>query len=544
MTVNVSYAIANVFNSTANAYQATPVTVYFNTTVQSGSGNVLVNSGSTSVVGYGTSFLSTLGDPTFSNYVLKDYANNYIGRISTIHSDTSATLVAPAAAGITSNVNPTNFKYQVVNHVPITYDATTYRFTGDSHQGNGTITTSNVSNTITGTSTIFTKQFDIGYQIFANTYAVDGKYESLLGVVKRVYSNTSAEFTTVSGYTLTNTAYRFFDPVTPNAPNLTTQSSMVINNALLQWSRSGLIPGITQVKSYHPPVQDPETGILVNFPATMHTSVSGGRRISGNRMSPIDKLDHTNIINGTGEVHDFDADNPILGSSIQKAIDSIPMNNYIKKLAASNAITDSNYLSSLTAGIQAVYGKSIIPPAPGLVVYANAIPTGFTKMLTANVVDTLYIPYQGPGANVIYVLNESFHSLTYPTAADQLAIVGGGQPIPRVVNNRSDANVYYNVTNPINTLLDADKADLAARASNQFSTNDRKAVKVTGVPAAIPGLMNVVLMDENPANRLYRVPSYDPAIINSYSKYNPDIPISILNPLPPINSVPGSGSKT
>ena len=164
MTVNVSHAIANVFNSTANAYQATPVTVYFNTTVQSGSGNVLVNSGSTSVVGYGTSFLSTLGDPTFSNYVLKDYANNYIGRISTIHSDTSATLVAPAAAGITSNVYPTNFKYQVVNHVPITYDATTYRFTGDSHQGNGTITTSNVSNTITGTSTIFTKQFDIGYQ--------------------------------------------------------------------------------------------------------------------------------------------------------------------------------------------------------------------------------------------------------------------------------------------------------------------------------------------------------------------------------------------
>jgi len=535
MTVNTSHAIANIFNSSANVYQATPVTVYFDTTIQSGSGNVLVNSGSTSVVGYGTSFLSTLGNPTFSNYVLRDSSNNYVGRISTIQSDTSATLAAPATAGITSNVDPTNFKYQVVNHVPITYDPTVYRFTTDPHCGNGTITTSNVSNTITGSSTIFTKQFDIGYQIFANTYAVDGNYESLLGIVKRVYSNTHAEFTTVSGYTLTNVAYRFFDPVTPNTPNLNTHSSTVINNALLQWSRSGLIPNVTQVKSYHPPVQDPETGILVNFPATMHTSASG-RRISGNRMSPIDKLDHTNIINGTGEVHDFDADNPILGSSIQKAISSIPMNNYIKKLAASNAITDSNYLSSLTAGIQAVYGKSTIPTAPGLVFYANAIPSGFTKMLSSNVVDTLYIPYQGPGANVIYVLNESFHSLTYPTAADQLAIAGGGMPIPRVVNNRSDANAYYNVADPINTLLDADKADLAARASNQFSTNEQKKVKVTGVPAALPGLLNVVLKDENPANRKFGKIEYDWALIKN-NDYNKDLPISPLNSFPSIQVV-------
>jgi hypothetical protein len=149
-------------------------------------------------------------------------------------------------------------------------------------------------------------------------------------------------------------------------------------------------------------------------------------------------------------------------------------------------------------------------------------------------VDTLYIPYHGPGANVIYVFNESFHALTYPTAADQLAIAGGGQPIPRVVNNRSDANVYYNVTNPINALLDADKADLAARVSNQFSTNDRKAVKVTGVPAAIPGLMNVVLMDENPANRKFGKIGYNWAIITTNNNYNKDLPISPLNNFPPI----------
>ena len=522
-----SYAIANVFNSDANVYQATPVTVYFGP-VTLGTGNVLVNSGNTTVVGYGTTFLTTLGNLS----VLRDSSNVYIGRIKTINSNVSATLVSVPAANITANVNSTNFTFQTFSQTPITFDPTIYRYTNDPHQGNGTITTSNISNTITGTSTIFTKQFDVGYQIFANTYTIDGNYESLLGVVKRVYSNTSAEFTTFGGYTLTNTAYRFFDPVTINAPNSTTQSSMVINNALLQWSRSGLIPGITQVKSYHPPVQDPETGILVNFPATMHTSSRSAKRLSGSRMTPIDTLDHSNLINGTGKIHDFDSDNPILGSSIKKAIDSIPINSYIKKLSASNKINDSNYLSSLTTGIQSVYGKSTIPSAPGLVVYANAIPTGFTKMLTANVVDTLYIPYQGPGANVIYVLNETFQSLIYPTAADQLAIVGGGQPVPRIVNNRNDANAYYNVSNPISNLTDADKADLAARASNQFSTNDRKAVKVTGVPAAIPGLMNVVLMDENPANRKFGNISYDWAILKTNTSNNPDLPISSLNPYP------------
>jgi hypothetical protein len=521
-----SYAIANVYNSTTGVYQATPVTIYFGTSV-SGTGNIAVSASSTSVVGYGTSFSSTLAPL----YVLRDSSNNFIGRVKSVDSDTAVTLTQPASVGVTSNASPTNFKLQSCIQTPITYDSTIYRFTADPHQGNGTITTSNVSNTITGTSTIFTKQFDVGYQIFANTYAIDGNYESLLGVVKRVYSNTSAEFTTFGGYTLTSTAYRFFDPVTPNAPNSTTQSSMVINNALLQWNRSGLIPGITQVKSYHPPVQDPETGILVNFPATMHTSANG-KRLRGSKMTPIDTLDHSNLINSTGKIHNFDADNPILGSSVKKAIDSIPVNSYIKKLSASDKITDSNYLSSLTAGIQAVYGKSAIPSAPGLVFYANAIPNGFTKMLSSNVVDTLYIPYQGPGANVIYVFNETFHALTYPTAADQLAIAGGGMPVPRIVNNRTDANAYYDVADPISNLSDADKADLAARASNQFSTNDRKKVKVTGVPAAIPGLMNVVLMDENPANRKFGNISYDWAILKTNTSNNPDLPISSLNPYP------------
>jgi hypothetical protein len=336
--------------------------------------------------------------------------------------------------------------------------------------------------------------------------------------------------TTVSGYTLANTSYRFFDPVTPSAANSSAQSAMILNNALLQWSRSGLIPNVTQVKSYHPPVQDPVTGILVNFPATMHTSKSA-KKIKGNRLTPIDSLGHASRNDITGRIHDFDSENAIVGSSTKNAIESIPINSFIKKLAASNAHSDSTFLQSMTDGIKNVYGKPYIPPAPGLMFYANAIPTGFTKVTNSGL-DGLYIPYEGPGANVIYVLNESLSSYVYPTVADQLAICSGFPLPPRIVNNRSDANAYYTVSNPISNLTESQKADLAARSSSQFSASERKAVKITGVPAAIPGLLNVVLMDEHPANRTVGNIFYQSSFILDNSKFNPNLPISPLNRLP------------
>ena len=529
MTTNISYLVGNVYNSELGIYGAAPVTAYLGN-VTSGASNIYVASGSTDVIGYSTNFSSIFG----KNYVLRNSAGTYVGRILQVNSATSATLTSGAAIAVTANVNPTNFRYQTYQETPITFDTATQRFTTDPHLGNGNITVSNTSNTISGTSTIFSKQFDVGYQIFANTYAIDGQYESLLGVVKQVTSNTQAVMTTVSGYTLTNTSYRFFDPVTPSAANSSAQSAMILNNALLQWSRSGLIPNVTQVKSYHPPVQDPVTGILVNFPATMHTSKSA-RRIKGNRLTPIDSLGHASRNDNTGRIHDFDSENAIVGSSTKNAIESIPINSFIKKLAASATHNDSNFLKSMTDGIKNVYGKPYIPPAPGLTFYANAIPTGFTKVTNSGL-DGLYIPYEGPGANVIYVLNESLSSYVYPTVADQLAICSGFPLPPRIVNNRSDANAYYTVSNPISNLTESQKADLAARSSSQFSASERKAVKITGVPAAIPGLLNVVLMDEHPANRQFSKIEYDQSYFSTTIP-NPNIPISTLNPPPALTGI-------
>jgi hypothetical protein len=43
-----------------------------------------------------------------------------------------------------------------------------------------------------------------------------------------------------------------------------------VHNALLDWGQSGLIPHTKIIKSYHPPIKDPVTGILVELPATTY----------------------------------------------------------------------------------------------------------------------------------------------------------------------------------------------------------------------------------------------------------------------------------
>jgi hypothetical protein len=55
---------------------------------------------------------------------------------------------------------------------------------------------------------------------------------------------------------------------------------------------------------------------------------------------------------------------------------------------------------------------------------------------------------------------------------------------------------------------------------------------ITGVPAAIPGLLNVVLADENPANRPYYDPAYRYAYSATFPLYNPDLPGSPQNLFP------------
>lgn len=510
---------------------ATPAEISYGIST-AGIGNISVFTSNNTVIGNTTTFTTQLGN----GYVIRDGANVYVGKISNVISNTAATLYANANISL-GNVG---FRFQSYTVSPINFDANTYTFTDDAHRGNGTVSVFTANSMLIGIDTIFTKQLDVGYQIFANTYSIDGGIVSLLGVIKSVTNNTQAEFTTMNAYNLTDNAYRYFNPVTTNTSNTFSKFNHEITNGLLTWARSGLIPNVKQVKSYHPPMPDPVTGILVNFPASIHTSSYPARvsrkKIGSSLLQSIDTIPESTR-NNTNTVQDFNDDHGIIGSSVIKAIDSIPINSYIKKLAHSESISDSDYFSSLKIGIETIYGSSKVPLPPGLIIAANAIPDGFTQITNTKVIDTPFIAYQGPGANIVYVLNDSVISNAYPTVADQLAIAGNYPPIKRIVNTREDASIYY--SKPDDKMTDAQRADLAARASDQFNSNKRKQVVISGVPAAIPGTLNVLLADENPANRVFSNASYSWGSTIVTAGFNKDLPASTLNLLPTIKTVTG-----
>ena len=368
--------------------------------------------------------------------------------------------------------------------------------------------------------------------------------EALLGVIKNTFSNTQSEFTSNCEFTETNLNYRFFEPITQNQPNVMVKGQNVISNSLIKWGRSGLIPGIEQVKSYHPPIPDPVTGILVNFPATVHKARSSGKRLHAAKLNPIDnRSSSSGDSNNYGVTKDFDFENGIIGSSTHKALESIPLNKYIKKLTQSNAFTDNTYVTTLTDSIKAIYGNAVVT-SPGLVV--ENIPEGFTYSSKLNSNNSPFIAYEGPGANVVYIENKTITSNLYPTTADTLAVLCGLPAPNRVTDDRSSANVYFSTPNPTGSLTESQKFDLAARANNQFSLSTNKKVKTTGVPAAIPGLLNVVLANENPANRQFSNVQYDgTAYVPISTTFNKDLPFSSVNTSPKqkVYNVPPKGTN-
>jgi hypothetical protein len=504
----------------------------------SGTGTIKATAASNALVGSSTTFTTQIdsGTEIWANIDLgAGPVLTKIGTVASVNSNTSITLSAGATYSTPDNtipafeafkyLNSTNFKFQIYNQAEINYDPSIYRYTDDPHRGNGFITISSSNSYIVGTETIFTKQLDIGYQLYGNTYTYNQKSESLLGVVKNVFSNTLAELTTVCEYDIATMPYRFFDSVTINKSNIFTDHSQ-ITSGMLAWSRSGLIANVTQVQSYHPPVPDPVTGVLVNFPATVHSAAS----ITSN-LNPLDNLNNSPIALTHGTIQDFDFENGIVGSNKKKAIDSIQINSFVKKLAESSAVPDDAYKTHLISSLKQVYGNVQIAKTPGIRV--SQVPEGFVPYGQVPV-DVPYAPYIGPGANIVYVENTSLTSNLYPTVADVLSVYGNYPPPKRVIDNRDDANLYYDVADPASTLTEVQRADLAARAMNQFSTNDSKKVKTTGVPVAIPGLLNVTLVDENPANRKYTRPSYDPEFvgIDKVDNFNPDLPISPTNEPP------------
>ena len=335
--------IANVYFGVSNTNYATPVTVTFgNVTV--GNGTITVSD--TAISGTNTAFNSQLA----ANYVIRNSANVYIGRIAKIINDTSAVLNKSSAV----IVNNENWAFQSHTQQSIVYDSTL---------GNGFITTFTTNTTVLGSSTNFNTQLSVG-QIL---YTISG---ALIGELKSITSNNTATLSLIPTSAVDNIKYRFY---TTTKSNILPKNNQFINESLLSWSKSGLIQDATQVRSVHAPIQDPITGVYVNFPATMHTSAN----IPNVTINAIQHIDAINdyIIQSNAKVQSFDDDNSIFGTGINKAINSIPINKIVSDLRDTSATTFDGNINATTLSY---YGNLNAVVVPGIIL--NTVPNGFIRV--------------------------------------------------------------------------------------------------------------------------------------------------------------------
>lgn len=495
------YSIVNI-----NGLNVPASVAYGNNTI--GTGNISVFTSNNTVIGNSTVFTTELGN----NYVIRNSANVFVGRIGNVISNTAATLTAN---GNVSMAN-TNFYFQSFTASEIKYIP---------NLGTGNITSYSSNNFVYGNSTIFTTEVSPGYQLF------DQNSANLIGVVKSIYSNVKLELTTLPGYIMGNLQFYYYDP---NSTSVSTTifppNSQNINGALINWSRSGLIAGVTQVKSYHPPIADPTTGILVNFPATVHSNNTSRKRSSTN-VPHLDEVTNIQTSYKKSVVKSFNDHNGLIGTSEHKARMGIPINTLLSKYYSQLNVGDTIAAEQTKMMITQLYGSISELTPPGLVV--QTIPDGFTQSMTVSSVDTPFISYEGPGANVVYIRNQSVSTTQYPTVPDILAAKMNLPPISRVIDNVNDARAYYSNTPSINDLSDAEKSDMTARATDLITADMKVRVSNTGVPASIPGLLNVVLSDTDPKNKAFSNVRYDDPFLTT-GAFNRDLPISSINKFPTI----------
>lgn len=213
---------------------------------------------------------------------------------------------------------------------------------------------------------------------------------------------------------------------------------------LMKWGRSGLIAGLNQVKSYHPPIKDPVTGILVNFPATVH-SQGNIASYRGNTTSVVADLPNAGFAGKSATVGNFDAKVKRMGTSVYNA---------------QSAVEDIGHIKSLA--------------------------DQFDEQTYQSVVSGTY--------------KETF--------ADRVAAKAGSD-IPRITDNYDDAIQYLSARPLHEEMSAAEKAQFAAnqdQTMRQEEENSRSLV-VTGLPCAIPGVLNVVAVNNSPTTT-YTPPTF------------------------------------
>lgn len=414
-----------------------------------GNGNITTLTTNANVSGSGTTFAVDFKPGS----VIANVSNVFIGYVAYIYSNTSLTLRANANLAISSSAY--HVAPYTANVANVTYNCI------------GNINASTTTNIIFGNNTAFISNLSYGDSVFSPNTSPNS-IDNYLGKVEMIVDNNTVLLSTNSYANVSDTVFykqsqNYYSTTAYGSSysDLSVNSKLnIINSNLYSWATSGLIPGVSFVHKYHPPIADSVTGILVDLPASTFTN-----NVSPPTFYNLDDVSYMNVsiysnssalnsykvgqdgINLTGQtftVIDFDNEHRAFGTDISYVKNSLYNADSIK-----NLINDNNlYLQNK---------NTIIP---------NSHITQFANLIYAN--------------------------------------------ISRVSDSYSDMVEYFSKIGKIDSLKQQNNTNLGQNQNLSLRPLpiELKKMSASRSPIAIPGLLNVKIESDEPTNTTYKPLNY------------------------------------
>jgi len=298
-----------------------------------GTGTITASTATNAVSGSSTTFLTQFKPGS----VIGNATGVYVGHVVNIASNTSLTLRTTANV----NIGATTFKYAAWYPNATVYNYNTV----------GNITAYTANNKVTGIGTTFGLTHNYGDKLYFSNASINGA-NTYIGAVEMVVSDTLLYLGANASANVSNLQYFRSDYVSVqnsgtygpgralDEPNVIVGLSK-INSSLYNWTISGLIPNVSVVNSYHPPIRDSVTGVLINLPASIYTNTGNSN------VGILNQYVHGINYQATGTdyvIKAFDTENNAFGTDInnvQNSLYNVDILRNIVKLNNQSAYSDA-----------------------------------------------------------------------------------------------------------------------------------------------------------------------------------------------------------
>lgn len=308
-----------------------------------------------------------------------------------------------------------------------------------------------------------------------------------------------------------------------------------ILNTLLAWGQSGLKPNATVVKSYLPPVKDPQTGIEVLVPATTFKTadVKESRELTKKLMALPKEEDDVPSYNLTKLTNSWGEELP--------TIHSLPSAPY-----AGSGISDFIVNNDDPFGPQTFIGLRTVPDANLIEQVATFSGSGIGAAVVAYTAQKKYVDSMTTSSAKATVLSGTMLSsaggigslckallgpLGRTAAADRMAReVSRG--LPRIIDRVDDIRTMLATplidpeADPPMVEIRTGKKDIdpdALPTGGKAFIPRRYDLKATRVPCAIPGVLNCIMTKYDTVDKTDKTFNYTPPKVGMYYISDKDV---------------------